>query len=189
MAEVPARQSVDVNEVQLLARLRAGDEAAFEELVRTQGRRLFAVARRLLATDDDAQDTVQDAFLSAIRNLDRFEGGSRLSTWLHRIVVNAALMKLRTRRRRPEESIEPLLPAFADDGHHRDRISSWDEPVDEALDRAETRRIVRALIDELPESYRTVLLLRDIEGLDTAEAASALGLTSAAVKVRLHRAR
>ncbi|MFN2445671.1 MAG: sigma-70 family RNA polymerase sigma factor [Vicinamibacterales bacterium] len=98
-------------------------------------------------------------------------------------------MKLRTRRRRPEESIEPLLPAFADDGHHRDRISSWDEPVDEALDRAETRRIVRALIDELPESYRTVLLLRDIEGLDTAEAASALGLTSAAVKVRLHRAR
>ncbi|MFN2445670.1 MAG: sigma factor [Vicinamibacterales bacterium] len=86
MAEVPARQSVDVNEVQLLARLRAGDEAAFEELVRTQGRRLFAVARRLLATDDDAQDTVQDAFLSAFRNLDRFEGGSRLSTWLHRIV-------------------------------------------------------------------------------------------------------
>lgn len=189
MAEVPARETVDVEEAQFLDRLRARDETAFEELVRTQGRRLLAVARRFLGTDEDAQDTVQDAFLSAFRNLDRFEGGSRLSTWLHRIVVNAALMKLRTRRRRPEESIEPLLPAFADDGHHLERISSWDEPVDEALERAETRRLVRTLIDELPDSYRTVLLLRDIEGLDTAETALALGLTPTAVKVRLHRAR
>jgi len=97
-------------ESDLVARLRAGDEAAYAELVRTQGGRMFAVARRLLRSDDDAADAVQEAFVSAFRAIASFEGGARLSTWLHRIVVNAALMKLRTRARRPEVSIEELLP-------------------------------------------------------------------------------
>jgi RNA polymerase sigma-70 factor (ECF subfamily) len=178
-----------IDETELLERLRAGDEAAFEYLVRTQAGRLLAVARRILGSDEEARDAVQDAFLRAFRGLEGFEGGSRLSTWLHRIAVNAALMKLRTRRRKPEESLEPLLPAFRDDGHHREQFASWAEPVDQSLERAETRALVRRMIDELPESYRTVLLLRDIEGLDTGEAAAALGLTPNAVKIRLHRAR
>jgi RNA polymerase sigma-70 factor (ECF subfamily) len=190
MAEVPASEAgVGVDDKRLLERLRGGDEAAFEELVRSHGQRMFAVARRIVATDEDARDVVQDAFLSAFRSLHRFEGGSRLSTWLHRITVNAALMKLRTRRRKPEESIEPLLPAFSDEGHFVERFASWDTPVDQALEKAETRRVVRGLIDELPDAYRTVLLLRDIEGLSTEETATALSVTPAAVKVRLHRAR
>ena len=85
-------------------------EAAFEQVVRAYGGRLLAVARRIVGSEEDARDVVQDAFLNAFRSLDRFEGNAKLSTWLHRIVVNAALMKLRTRKRKPEQSIETLLP-------------------------------------------------------------------------------
>lgn len=177
------------DEAGLIAQLRAGDESAYEYVVRTYGGRLLAVTRRILGSDEDARDVVQDAFLNAFRSVNRFEGNSKLSTWLHRIAVNAALMKLRTRKRKPEQSIDTLLPAFLDDGHHEERFQSWDEPVDQAMERAETRQLVRAQIDALPESYRTVLVLRDIEGLDTEETANMLGLTVNATKIRLHRAR
>jgi RNA polymerase sigma-70 factor, ECF subfamily len=173
----------------LLSRLRAGDDEAFELVVRTYSGRLLAVTRRILCNDEDARDAVQDALLSAFRSLDRFEGGSLVSTWLHRIAVNAALMKLRTRRRKPEESIEHLLPVYQNDGHHREAFSSWNEPVDVAMTRADNRALVRRCIEELPETYRTVLVLRDIEELDTEETAQALGISGNAVKIRLHRAR
>ena len=177
------------DESALLAGLRAGDEQAFETLVRTYGGRLLAVARRLVRDEADAQDVVQSAYLNAFRAVDQFGGASQLSTWLHSIVVNAALMKLRARRRRPEESIETLLPAYQDDGHHVEQFSEWAAPADALLERKETRAAVRAGIDQLPETYRIVLVLRDIEELSTREAADALGLTTNAVKVRLHRAR
>ena len=172
----------------LLTRLRSGEPEAFEELVRAQTGKLLAVARRILPTEEDARDAVQDAFLFAFRSLDRFEGNSQLSTWLHRIAVNASLMRLRTRRRKREESLEPLLPAYQDDGHHMERFATWDDPA-QKIERAETKALVRGLIDQLPDGYRTVLLLRDIEGLDTEEAAKLLETTPNAVKVRLHRAR
>jgi len=177
------------DEATLIAQLRAGDEAAFEQVVRSYGGRLLAVARRIVNSEEDARDAVQDAFLNAFRSLDRFEGNAKLSTWLHRIVVNAALMKLRTRKRKPEQSIEGLLPSFLDDGHHEERFQSWDEPVDKLMERAENRELVRRQIDALPEGYRTVLVLRDIEGLDTEETAKVLGLSVNATKIRLHRAR
>ena len=177
------------DEATLIAQLRAGDEAAFEQVVRAYGGRLLAVARRIVSSEEDARDAVQDAFLNAFRSLDRFEGNAKLSTWLHRIVVNAALMKLRTRKRNPEQSIEGLLPSFLDDGHHEERFQSWDEPVDKLMERAENRELVRRQIDALPEGYRTVLVLRDIEGLDTEETAKVLGLSVNATKIRLHRAR
>lgn len=173
----------------LVARLRAGDDEAYEIVVRTYSGRLLAVTRRILGNDEDARDAVQDALLSAFRNLEKFEGGSLLSTWLHRIAVNAALMKLRTRRRKPEESIEPLLPVYREDGHHQEWFSSWTEPVDVAMTRAENRAVVRRCIEQLPDTYRTVLVLRDIEELDTEQAARALGISDNAVKIRLHRAR
>lgn len=173
----------------LLARLRAGEPAACEQLVRDHAGRLLAVARRLLRDEEDARDAVQEAFAAAFRGLARFEGASRLSTWLHRIVVNSALMRLRTRRRRPEEPIEPLLPRFLEDGHHAADHRECGAPAQRLLERAEARGLVRRAIDALPESYRTVLLLRDIEELDTAEVAGLTGLSESAVKTRLHRAR
>jgi RNA polymerase sigma-70 factor, ECF subfamily len=178
-----------IDEVALLARLRKGDEQAFEVLVRAFGGRLLAVARRLVRNEEDARDVVQSAYLSAFRALDQFEGACQLSTWLHRIVVNAALMKLRSRRRKPEESIEVLLPSFQDDGHHVEQFSDWTTPSDQLLQRAQTRATVRACIDHLPEHYRAVLILRDIEEHSTQEVAEMLTTTQAAVKVRLHRAR
>jgi RNA polymerase sigma-70 factor (ECF subfamily) len=176
-------------EGELLARLRRGDEAAYEELVRAETRHLLSVARRLLRNEEDAQDAVQQAFMAAFRALPEFNGQSRLTTWLHRIVTNAALMKLRTRSRRPEGSIDELLPHFLEDGHHVDQFSEWTLPADTHMLRRETRAQVRAAIDRLPEPYRAVLLLRDIDELSTEEAADALGVNANTVKIRLHRAR
>ncbi len=172
----------------LVERLRRGDGRAFEELLRAHTGRLLAVARRLVGNEEDARDVVQDAFLSAFRSIDRFDGHSGLGTWLHRIAVNGALTKLRSRRRRPERPIEDLLPTFLEDGHAARPARDWPEPF-VALQREETRAAVRRHIQELPDDYRTVLVLRDIEGLDTDETARLLGLTPGAVKTRLHRAR
>jgi RNA polymerase sigma-70 factor (ECF subfamily) len=172
-----------------VARLKAGDEQAYEEVVRTLGGRLLAVARRFLHDEEAARDAVQDAFLSAFRSIQRFDEQAQLSTWLHRIVVNAALMRIRSRQRRPEQSIEPMLPVFADDGHHAAPVASWAETGERVLARKETRELVRAAIAELPESYRTALLLRDIEELSTKEAADLVGISENALKLRLHRAR
>jgi RNA polymerase sigma-70 factor (ECF subfamily) len=176
-------------EAALLLALRAGDPAAFETLLRTHGGRMLAVARRFLRDEEDARDVVQEAFLQAFRALAGFEGGAQLGTWLHRISVNACLMKLRTRRRRPEEPLDDLLPQFLEDGHHAVHPADWRETPEALLQRQEARAYVRESIDRLPESYRTVLLLRDIEELDTAETARLLELSENVVKVRLHRAR
>ncbi len=176
------------SERELVAALKAGDEAAYEQLVRDQGGRMLGLARRLMGNDEDARDVVQDAFTSAFRAMSRFAGDARLSTWLHRIVVNTALMKLRSRQRHPEESLEPLLPTFSDQGRSTELFSEWPD-AEARLDSEQTRRRVREAINALPESYRTVLLLRDIEGLDTRETAQALGASENAIKIRLHRAR
>lgn len=173
----------------LLAGLRARDEQAFATLIRTYGGRLLAVARHLMRDEADAQDVLQSAYLNAFRSVDQFGGASQISTWLHSIVVNTALMKLRAKRRRPEEPIDALLPSFLEDGHHVEQFSEWSTPADTLLERQETRQAVRASIDQLPESYRLVLILRDIEERSTQEVADALGLTPNAVKVRVHRAR
>lgn len=171
-----------------LALLRANDPVAVAALVRQETPRLLSVARRILRNDEDAKDAVQEGFIAALSSLDRFEGGSQLSTWLHRIVVNAALMRIRAKRSRPEESIEELLPGFEADGHISVPASEW-APADTLVMRDEVCQLVRSSIDRLPESYRTVLLLRDIEELSTEETAQALEITPVAVKVRLHRAR
>jgi RNA polymerase sigma-70 factor (ECF subfamily) len=173
----------------LLAGLKAGDERAFETLVRMYGGRMLAVARRFVRSDEDAQDVVQSAYLNAFRSVGQFEGQCLIGTWLHRIVVNTALMKLRSRRRKPETSLDDLLPSFLEDGHHVEQFSDWCAPADELMCRSETRALVRACIDQLPDNYRQVLILRDIEELSTEESARALSLTPTAVKVRLHRAR
>lgn len=177
------------DEIELLARLRGGSEEAYEALVARHAGPMLRVARRMLRNEDDARDAVQDAFLSALRSLDKFQGDAKLATWLHRIVVNACLMKLRRRRRKPELAIEDLLPRFLEDGHQVTSSSEWSLPADEALGRQEIRGMVRSCIDRLPESYRTVLLLRDIEDMDTEETAHLLDISPTAVKVRLHRAR
>jgi RNA polymerase sigma-70 factor (ECF subfamily) len=185
----PGAAGAAPEESALVARLKAGDEDAFRTLVTAHGARMLNVARRYLRDEGHAQDAVQDAFMSAFRAIQSFKGDSRLSTWLHRIVVNAALMKLRSQQRKPEEPIADLLPKFLDDGHFADPPKEWHEGAEEALARAEVRELVRGEIQKLPDSYRSVLMLRDIEELDTGETARLLEISPNAVKVRLHRAR
>ena len=163
--------------------------SACEALVRQHAGRMLAVARRFLRTEEDSADAVQDAFLSAFRSLDGFEGNSALGTWLHRIVVNVCLMRLRARSRSREVRIDDLLPTFDETGHHSRPVRPWENHALARLTQAETRAHVRACIDRLPDPYREVLLLRDIEELDTEQTAQQLGINPGAVKTRLHRAR
>ena len=176
-------------EAELIARLRARDAAAYELIVAEHGPRLLAVAGRFMRSEHDRDDVVQEAFISAFRAIDSFDGDSKLGTWLHRITVNCCLMKLRSASRRPESSIDELLPSFDETGHHVRGIRAWQEEVVSRVESREARDQVRACIERLPEAYRQVLLLRDIEGLDTEQTAALLGCTQANVKTRLHRAR
>lgn len=183
------RNVAQLDDGNLVPRLQRGDDEAFEELVRRYAARLLRVARRFLSSEEDARDAVQDAFVAAFKSIGGFESTAQISTWLHRIVVNACLMKLRTRRRKPEEDIEQYLPRFLEDGHQVESSVPWYESAETILQRNELRVLVRRSIDELPDVYRAVLLLRDIEEISTDEAASILGTTANAVKIRLHRAR
>jgi RNA polymerase sigma-70 factor (ECF subfamily) len=176
-------------ESELLSGLRAGDENVCDQFVRENTRRMLSLAWRFLRNEDDAADAVQDAFLSAFRSLDRFEGASSPATWLHRIVINTCLMKLRSKSRRRTCSIHDLVPSFDDTGHHAEPVSRWSESAFDTLVSAENHDQVRECIDLLPEDYRTVLVLRDIEELDTDQTAAVLGINPGAVKTRLHRAR
>lgn len=188
-AENQPRSGEDASEQRLLERMRADDQRAFEEVVRRYGPRMLAVARRFLEHEQDAQDAVQDAFMSAFRSIDRFQGDAKLATWLHRIVVNAALMKLRKKQRRSETSIDDLLPSFTSDGHLQSSRGDWAIHEDEAIENQETRDLIRKCIHALPEPHRTILLLRDIEEMNTEETAKLLEISPGAVKTRLHRAR
>lgn len=181
--------TIELDEIDLVNRLRAGEQSAFEHAVRSFGGRLFAVAHHYLRSDDDCQDAVQDAFVAAFRSLHQFAGKSSFATWLHRILVNTCLMKLRTQSRRREVLIDDLLPTFDETGHHACNVKPWSADAGVRLECDESRAQVRECIDQLPEDYRTILLLRDIEELDTAETARLLQTTPGAVKTRLHRAR
>lgn len=173
----------------LLARLHAGGDDAFEELVREHLPRMLKIARRFFRNENDAYDALQDAFICVFKSIDQIGSEPALPGWLRRITINACLMRLRSRARRPERFIDDLLPQFFEDGHHRLEPAGWDPAALDQLQQSETRAFVRDAIDELPDSYKTVLLLRDIEGFDTIETASMLDTSVNAVKVRLHRAR
>ena len=177
------------DEAVLVAALRAGDAGAFERLVRSQGPRLLAVARRILRSEEDARDCLQETFLAAHRSLAQYEGRAPLAAWLRRIAVNSALMRLRARRARPETTIDELLPVYDAYGLRAGPTRTHDLTPEELLRRTDTRKLVHQALDELPDGYREVLLLRDIEGYSTAETAELLQATPGAVKVRVHRAR
>lgn len=174
----------------LVDRLKARDERAFETMVHHHTGRMLTAARGLLESEHDAQDAVQQAFICAFRAIPGFNGEAKLSTWLHKIVVNAALAQLRSRRRRGREMrVEDLHLQF--EGVNRWAAGgSWlSYESHDAIVGRETCRMVRTCIDQLPESYRSVLLLRDIDELDTSEVAERLAISPNATKIRLHRAR
>jgi RNA polymerase sigma-70 factor (ECF subfamily) len=180
-------QQVQFDEGALVAALQQGDPDAFAELVERHSETIYNLALRMMNNPQEAEEVLQDTFVSAFRALGRFEGRSQLSTWLYRIAYNAALMRLR-RRELPTTSLdEPLL---GDEGDPMPRqLVDWSAVPDELLLKGELDAVLREAVDRLPEGSRAVFVLRDIEGLSTAETAAVLELTETNVKVRLHRAR
>lgn len=176
-------------ETDLVRRLKAGEDAAYEEFVRSLTARLLAVARRVSRSEADAEDAVQDAFVSAFRSIGTFDGRSTLSTWMHRIVVNAALMRARSGKKHQAVSIDALLPVF-EGGMHKEHPKAWrDSEGPDRLMNEDDRNMVLDALSMLPEEFRDVIVLRDVEGLESKAVAAALGIGDALVRQRLHRGR
>lgn len=178
-----------LSEVDLVAGIAAGDERAITQLVRENSGWMRVVAERLLRDPVLAEDCVQEALINAIQKIETFAGRASLRTWLHRIVVNSALMKLRRQRRLNEGSIDELMPVFDGNGCRIEAPWQEIETPERILERAQSSDMVLRAIERLPDDYRIVLMLRDIEELSTRETAELLDCSENAVKVRLHRAR
>jgi RNA polymerase sigma-70 factor, ECF subfamily len=161
-----------------VSRLLEHDRAVCEQMVRDNSERLLAVARRVLKHEEDAADAVQDAFSAAFSSLGGFRAQSQISTWLYRIVLNVCLMRLRSKKRRQTVSLDSCLDS-----------ATRSTPESDQLIRSEIRGKVRESIELLPDDYRAIILLRDIEQIDTDNTATILGLSRSATKTRLHRAR
>ena len=181
------------SESTLVDRLREGDVGALEALMERYASRVFRVARGIVRTDADAEEVVQDVFLTLARKIESFEGRAQLSTWIYRVTTNAALLKHRGKRVHVEVSLEEHLPTFKEDGHRdgpRDYLlADWSHTPEAELLEGEARAVLARAIDRLPETYRAVLILRDVEELSNEEAARILGESVSTIKSRLHRAR
>jgi RNA polymerase sigma-70 factor, ECF subfamily len=175
------------DEAALVARAKAGDVAAFSELVQRYDRRVFRMAKQITQNDDDAEDVLQETFLKAYTHLDDFQGNSKFYTWLVRIAVNEALMKLR--KRRSDRTVPLDEPIDTGEDEVAREIAVWDQNPEESYSREELARILDEAVQSLKPAYRTVFVLRDIEELSIEETAEALGLSISAVKSRLLRAR
>jgi RNA polymerase sigma-70 factor (ECF subfamily) len=180
-------------EAQLLARLRTGDAAALEALMSDYGSRVYRLAYGITRNQGDAEEVVQDVFLTIAMKSDTFEDRSALGSWIYRITTNRALNKRRDERREVRTSLEDHLPSFNPDGHREGErsflLADWSQNPEHELLSSETRRVLERAIDTLPEHYRAVLVLRDVEELANAPIAALLGESIASVKSRLHRAR
>jgi RNA polymerase sigma-70 factor (ECF subfamily) len=166
-----------------------GDPLTAERVFEDYAPRIYSLARRMLNSDADAEDVTQDVLLQVVRKLDTFRGEAAFPTWLHRVTVNAALANRRKRAVRQKHQVSDPLEHFLENGRHHAPVRPWSiEPSQQALDR-ETHELIENAISELPEIYRDVYLLADVEGLPNADTADILGLSVPAVKSRLHRAR
>jgi RNA polymerase sigma-70 factor (ECF subfamily) len=181
VAEPPSEETL------LVEAARSGDISAFESLVRRYDRNVFRIAQHITQNREDAEDVVQDAFLKAYQNLGQFQGQSKFYTWLVRIAVNEALMRLR--RRRPERMVSIDEDVKTEEDSMPREIADWSPNPEQLYTQSELKDILGKTIQGLPPSFRTVFVLRDVEGLSTEETASALELSVPAVKSRLLRAR
>lgn len=187
MNVIPIDLNIYTDEEALLTGLKAGDRHACACLLKRFAPRVYAVALRMTGDPDEAEDVLQETFISACKHVQEFEGRSALGTWLHRIATNAALMRL---RRHTPDVISLDQPLISLEGEDIPReIADWTfYPAGHALD-SETRHVIEQAIAQLPDTLRSVFILREIEGLSTEETAQMLGIGLSATKVRLHRAR
>jgi RNA polymerase sigma-70 factor (ECF subfamily) len=185
--------TVDPTEAELIGRLRHRDAGALEILMQRHGARVYRVALGITRNEADAEEVVQDVFLSLFEKIAAFEERAALGTWLYRVATNRALLRRRGKRVELEVSLEDQLPAFKDDGHRAGErsflLADWSASAEEGMLSGETHALVRRAIDLLPPHYRAVVALRDIEELSNEETAEILNEPVSSVKSRLHRAR
>ncbi|MBI2219404.1 MAG: sigma-70 family RNA polymerase sigma factor [Candidatus Rokubacteria bacterium] len=175
---------------ELVDALRAGNANAVEMLIQRYGAWIYRVAARVLGDHRDAEEVTQNVLMTVVRKIGTFKGEAAFSSWIYRIAANAAYDHARARRARVDDvSLDALLPVFDEMGRHVEPVVDWSRDLQDPAVAAEVRVVLEQAIGNLPEDYRVVLVLRDIEDLTTEEVAQALGLTAAAVKSRLHRAR
>ena len=181
------------DDVALLSRLRIGDHSAIEPLMTAYADRVYRLAYGVTRNGADAQEVVQDVFLTVFRKHASFEGRSSLASWVYRIAMNAALNKRRGKRAEVETSLDAELPTYLADGHREGErswvLADWSQTPEEELLSGESRTVLTKAIESLPGHYRAVLVLRDVEGLSNEEVAAAVGETVASMKSRVHRAR
>lgn len=170
-----------MTDADVVARVLAGETALFEILLRRYNQRLFRIARSILRSDDEAEDAVQQAYINAFTHLSQFAGDAAFATWLTRIAIHEALARTRQRTRRAETDLE-------EQEQMNRLVSDRRSPEEQAADR-ELTGLVEAAVDELPELYRTVFMMREVQQLSTAETAACLEVSEESVKVRLHRAK
>ncbi|HET6840763.1 MAG TPA: sigma-70 family RNA polymerase sigma factor [Candidatus Angelobacter sp.] len=175
------------DELALVQAAKGGDLEAFSQLVKRYDRNIFRIAQHITHNEEDAQDVVQEAFLKAYTNLEQFQGNSKFYTWLVRIAVNEALMKLR--RRRADKTVSIDEDVETEDGSMPREVADWSPNPEQLYGQSELGDILKKTIQGLPPGFRTVFVLRDVEGLSTEETAEMLGLSVPAVKSRLLRAR
>lgn len=175
------------DEAAIVAQARLGDAKAFSELLRRYEGKIFRLALHITQNREDAEDVLQEAFLKAYEHLDQFQGQSRFYTWIVRIAVNQALMKLRKRKSDRSVSLDETIDTGEDTVARE--IAAWDEDPEQRYSREEINEILGTAIDGLAPIYRAVFVLRDVDGLSTEEAAEALDLSVPAIKSRLLRAR
>jgi RNA polymerase sigma-70 factor, ECF subfamily len=174
-------------ELALVNAAREGDMQAFEQLIQKYDRNVFRIAQHITQNREDAEDVVQDAFLKAYQNLNKFQGNSKFYTWLVRIAVNEALMRLR--KRKADKTVSMDEDVETEDGAMPREFADWSPNPEQQYGQAELSDILGKTIQGLPAGFRTVFVLRDVEGLSTEETAEMLGLSVPAVKSRLLRAR
>ncbi len=179
-----------MTDVELVKKAQTGDYPAFEDLVRRYQDRVYRLALGMIQVPAEAEEVVQDTFLNIFKNIKEFRGDAAISSWIFRVTANTALMALRRQRRKPHLSLEDAGPDFSEDGtRHVQEPTDWTIKPNELVLSGELKELIQTTMANLPEKYRLVLLLKDVEGLSNEEVAEALGLTVPTVKARLHRSR
>ena len=173
----------------LVRDLQNGNLDAYDKLAEIYQKKIYGLSFHLTRNQMDAQDVTQEVLLTLFRKINMFQGKSAFSSWVYRIAVNASYMKLRTKKKEPNVSIDELMPSFNSAGFQQEKIQDWSENTESLLFTKETRDVINKAVDLLPEKEKVVFLLRDVEGLSSEKAGEILDLTVPAVKSRLHRAR
>jgi len=177
------------NEEVLVRDFQNGNLKAYDKIVEIYQKKIYGLSFNLTRNQMDAQDVTQEVLLTLFRKIKLFQGKSAFSSWVYRITVNASYMRLRSKKKEPNVSIDELMPSFNSSGFQQEKIQDWSEDTQSLIFNNETRDEINKAVNLLPEKEKVVFLLRDIEGLSTEKTGEVLDLTVPAVKSRLHRAR